>query len=347
MRTAVLTPSFWQVFCSLLAAAGLFGIPVATGDEPEGEGDDNAAVSYHKQILPILQARCQGCHQPARDSGQYVMTDFDRLVAGGESEEAAIIPGKPDESYLMLQIIPEDGAASMPPKGDPLSEVEIELIRKWIEQGAVNDIPKNVNAGYSKESPPKYTRPPVVTSLDFSPDGSLLAVSGFNEVLLHSADGSELIDRLIGLSERIESVRFSPDGTKLAVTGGKPGRMGEVQVWDVEKRSLLLSHSVTYDTVYGASWSPDGKHIAFGCSDNTVRAIDAESGEQVLYQGAHSDWIRDTVFTVDGSHVLSVGRDMTVKLTEVATNRFHRQRDVDHAWRSEGRNQFDRTASGA
>ena len=128
----------------------------------------------------------------------------------------------------------------------------------------------------------------------------------------------------LGLSERIESVRFSPDGKRLAVTGGQPGRLGEVQVWDVDKRELLLSHSVTFDTVYGASWSPDGALIAFGCSDNSVRAINAETGEQVLFQGAHSDWIRDTVFTIENEslHVLSVSRDMTVKLTEVDTNRF-------------------------
>jgi len=43
-------------------------------------------------------------------------------------------------------------------------------------------------------------------------------------------------------------------------------------------------------TVYGVSWSPDGKLVSFGCSDNTVRAIEAETGKQVLQQGSHSDW---------------------------------------------------------
>ena len=115
---------------------------------------------------------------------------------------------------------------------------------------------------------------------------------------------------------------FSPDGTKLAVTGGLPARMGEVQIWDVASRQLELSLPVTFDTVYGASWSPDGKLLAFGCTDNTVRAIDATTGEQVLYQGAHSDWALDTVFSADGSHLASVGRDATAKLIEVATQRF-------------------------
>ena len=177
-------------------------------------------------------------------------------------------------------------------------------------------------AKFDPKHPPVYSRQPVITSLDFSPDGQLLAIAGFHEVLLAKADGSGLAARLIGMSERIESVQFSPDGKLLAVTGGLPCRMGEVQIWDVAKRELKLSKPVTYDTIYGGTWSPDGKLIAFGCADNTVRVIDAKTGEQVLFQGAHSDWVRDTIFTKDGSHLISVGRDMTVKLTEVKTERF-------------------------
>ena len=281
-------------------------------------------VSFHKQVKPILQANCQGCHQPAKSKGAYVMTDFAKLLKGGESEEAAVVPGKPDESNLVAAITPDkDGESYMPPTGKALSKAEVELVRRWIAEGAKDDSPPAPKP-YSRDNPPKYSLPPVVTSLHYSPDGKYIAVAGFNEVLLHKVDGSGIADRLIGLSERIESVRFSPDGKRLAVTGGQPGRLGEVQVWDVEKRELLLSKGVTYDTIYGASWSPDGKLIAFGCSDNTVRAITAETGEQVLYQGAHSDWVRDTVFTVanESPHVLSVSRDMTVKLTEVSTNRF-------------------------
>jgi len=106
------------------------------------------------------------------------------------------------------------------------------------------------------------------------------------------------------------------------VAGGLPARMGEVQVWDVEKNALNVSVPVGYDTVYGVSWSPDGKLIAFGCPDNTVRAIAAATGEQVLQQGSHNDWVLDTVFNHNGTHIISVGRDMSAKLTEVETQRF-------------------------
>jgi len=112
----------------------------------------------------------------------------------------------------------------------------------------------------------------------------------FTEVLLWKADGSELVARLVGLSERIQSVRFSPDGKRLAAVGGRPAQMGEVQIWDVEKRKLTLSVPIGFDTVYGASWSPDGKVVSFGSPDNTLRAIDAEPASKCLQGSSHSDW---------------------------------------------------------
>ncbi len=147
-------------------------------------------------------------------------------------------------------------------------------------------------------------------------------MAGYHEALLHKSDGTGLVARLVGMAERIESVRFSPDGTKLAVTGGKPGRSGEVQIWDVAEKKLILSVPVTNDSIFGVSWSPDGKRVAFGCTDKSVRAIDAETGAQVLYQQSHDDWVLGTAFSVDGSHLVSVGRDMAAKLIEVATQRF-------------------------
>jgi len=279
-------------------------------------------VSYQKEVRPIFQARCQGCHQPAKRSGNYDMTMFGHLLQPGESGEPSIVPGKPDQSQLVIQITPVDGQAEMPKNGAPLTADEIATIRLWIHQGANNDAPETPAPEYNREHPPVYSQAPVVTSLAFSPDGQILAIAGFHEVLLRSADGKTEIDRLIGLSERIESVAFSPDGKRLAVAGGQPGRMGELQIWDVPTRKLLQSILVPGDTLYGASWSPDSKLVAIGASDTSVRAFRAETGEQIFFNGAHDDWPLATVFSVDGSLLVSAGRDMSTKLYNVPTQRF-------------------------
>lgn len=279
-------------------------------------------ISYYKQIRPIFQAQCHGCHQPAKANGAYVMTKFDKLLAGGESGDAAIKPGQPDASYLVDLITPKGEEAAMPKGKPPLAAGQIALIRQWITEGATDDTPEEARVHFDAHHPPIYTGPPVITALDFAPDGSLLAVSGDFEVLLHKADGSELVARLIGDAGRIESIRFSPDGKKLAVTGGNPGENGEVQIWDVATRKQDLTLPLTFDVIHGASWSPDGTQLAFGCTDKSVRAIEVATGKQILYQGTHEDRVLDTVFTSDGSHVVSVSQDQSAKLTELATQRF-------------------------
>ena len=288
-----------------------------------GEPSDPAAVSYFRDVLPIFRAHCQGCHQPGKASGEYQMAEFASLLRGGESGEVAILPGKPESSGLLAKITPTDGVAEMPKDKPPLSAEEISTIQRWILEGAKDDSP--VAVAIDAAHPPVYQGAPSIPSLDYSPDGNLLAVAAWHEILLLDATSLEVIARLIGKSERIESIRFSPDGSRLAACGGNPAEFGEVQIWNINERRQELSIPAGYNTVYGICWSPDGKRISYGngaADDNSVRIVEADSGKQVLFQGAHSDWVRDTAFSVDGTHVISVARDMTVKLTEVATQRF-------------------------
>ncbi|MEZ6095842.1 MAG: hypothetical protein R3C03_16700 [Pirellulaceae bacterium] len=208
----------------------------------------------------------------------------------------------------------------MPPDNDTLSSEEIESIRLWIDQGAKDD--RVLSTPFSPANPPTYSQAPVITAMDVSPDGTLLAINGINEVVLVDLTMKQTIMRLIGQSPRIESIKFSNNGSMLAVSGGQPGRFGELQVWEVASGKLVQAIRATPDSLFGVSWSPDDQVVAIGGTDNTLRAFNVQSGEQVLFQNVAEDWIRDTVFTVDGSHLISVGRDMTCKLTEVATERF-------------------------
>jgi mono/diheme cytochrome c family protein len=78
--------------------------------------------------MPILRANCFACHQEAKKQGSYWMTDPARMLQGGESGEAAIVPGNPDASYLMKEIALVDGKAEMPKNLPPLKPDEIDTI---------------------------------------------------------------------------------------------------------------------------------------------------------------------------------------------------------------------------
>lgn len=305
-------------FAPALIALTVAAAPAAEPAPPAGK------VSYYRDVRPIFQQHCQGCHQPAKPNGDYVMTEFAAMLKAGESGKPAVTPGKPDASFLLDEIRPgKDGKAEMPKNRDALTAAQIDLVTRWVQEGAADDTPASAKTAQIDASrPPVYHSAPVVTSVAFSPDGSVLAVTGYHEILLHKPDGSGLVGRLVGMSERVQAIAFSPDGAYLAAAAGSPGRWGEVQIWNVEKRKLKLSAPVSFDTVYGISWSPDGSKVAVGCSDNTVRALDADTGKQLLFMGTHADWVLGTVFSRDGSHLASVSRDMSVKLTEVETQRF-------------------------
>ena len=222
-----------QRFLHGIMAVLLLGVASVNAEEVKPK-----KVSFYSDIRPIFQGQCHGCHQPAKAKGEYVMTTFKQLQKGGESEEKALVPGKPDESHLITLITPIDGEAEMPQKGDPLPAEQIAMITRWVAEGATDDTPASAKQRYDKDNPPVYSLPPVISSIDYSPDGALIAVSGYHEVLLHHADGSGLAARLIGLSERVQKVKFSPDGKKLAVAGGLPARSGEIQIWTVGSRKL-------------------------------------------------------------------------------------------------------------
>jgi WD40 repeat protein len=268
-----------------------------------------ADPSYFKDVRPLLQRQCQGCHQPNLKSSDLDLTTFDGLAKGGKRGPA--IP-------LLVKYLTGEMKPQMPLGQPALAAESIDLVKNWVAAGAKNDTP----AESAVDQPIVYTQAPVVTALAFSPDGRWIAVSGNRETLVHSTDGSAPMRRLAGLSERILSLAFSPDGKLLVAGGGTPARFGEIQVWDAAAGKLLRSVTLTGDTIFGVSISPDGSRIAAGCTDNTVRIVETATGKELHKMGAHENWVLGSVFGVDGKRLVSVGRDRAAKLTDTATGGF-------------------------
>jgi WD40 repeat protein len=276
--------------------------------------------SYFRDVRPILQRQCQGCHQPNLKSSNLDLTTYEGLEKGGKRGTA--FP-------LLVSFLTGEMKPQMPLGQPPLPSDQIELVRNWVAAGAKDDTPITANdsaVGPSHMAPPVYTQPPVLTALAFSPDGKMLAVSGNREILLHTLDGpldgNVAPHRLPGLSDSILSLAFSRDGALLVAGGGAPARFGEIQFWDLPAAKLRRSVMLTGDTVFGVSLSPDATRAAAGATDNSVRIVDVATGKELTKMGAHENWVLGTVFSVDGKRVVSVSRDRSAKLTDTATGAF-------------------------
>ena len=96
------------------------------------------AVSFTREIAPILASRCLACHQDRNRGGGLSLAGYADVLKGGSSG-AAVRAGLPSESLLVRYV--EGNPPRMPKAGPPLSAEQAGLIRRWIEQGAQTDGP--------------------------------------------------------------------------------------------------------------------------------------------------------------------------------------------------------------
>ncbi len=294
---------------AFLAVGGWLGLPATHAAQKP--------ASYFKDLLPVFKRSCNGCHHPGKLKGELDLTSYAAFTKGGK-HGPSFKPGDPAGSRILEEI--SGAEPSMPKEGEPLTKAEVALVARWIRAGAKDDTPSQ--AARRQSAPEFYPAAPTISALAYSPDGTLLAVSGHHEIVLHHADGSGIVARLGGEARRIESLAFSPNGKLLAASGGSPSEFGEIQIWDMETRKLFKSYKITSDTLFGVAWSGNLENLAFGCADKTVRVIAIKDGKELLKFDHHSDWVLGTTFTLDGKRVLSCSRDKTMKLIDLAQGQF-------------------------
>jgi mono/diheme cytochrome c family protein len=92
-------------------------------------------IDFRRDVEPILRANCYQCHGVKKASAQLRLDDKELAMKGGISG-AVIIPGNSKDSRLMKRVLGEGDESRMPLGGAPLKANQIELIRKWIDEGA-------------------------------------------------------------------------------------------------------------------------------------------------------------------------------------------------------------------
>ncbi len=280
-------------------------------------------VSFRAEIAPLLQRRCATCHNEENAKGQYRLDTFEQLLKPGDTELPPVVEGKPEESELYRLLIEPSADDRMPQKAEPLPPEEIELIKRWLSEGARSDAdsPQQSLAELARErllrpSPENYSRPLPVTALAFSPNGRQLATSGYYEVLIWDLDDGSLAKRIQRMPERITALAWHPKRNLLAVAGGSPGEWGTVALIDMAGESqprLLADFS---ETALSLSFSPDGATLVVGGGDRTVRWFDTASGKEQRVTRQHADWVQSVVFSRDGRRILTASRDRTAKVSD-------------------------------
>jgi WD40 repeat protein/mono/diheme cytochrome c family protein len=303
--------------------------PTAAGLEEKAGGKASAAspVTFYDHLEPILRDHCLGCHSGERPKGRLSLTSFEELKAGGK-RGVPVVPGKPEESLLYLLLTGARKPSMPPEKEGRLSEPELARVRAWIAGGCLSGEARREPPPYSRPlEPPVYPRPPAVTALTYSPDGALLYVAGYREVLVHrpesaAAAGGLPEARLLGEAEQLNALQISSDGKLLAAAGGSPARFGELQLWDTAGRKLLRFIRLGKDTLYAAAFSAAGDRIVVGGTDRALHLLEVKSGKELYAIETHADWVLGLAFSAGDERIVSAGRDKTVKVSVAASGEF-------------------------
>lgn len=164
-------------------------------------------------------------------------------------------------------------------------------------------------------SGPFFGHDGTIHSITASPDGLLLATTGFDKTvrLWHGLTGEPLAAPLIGHSARVLSAAFSPD-SKLLATGGADNK---IILWDVASRQALGSPLAGHGNwVRALAFSADGQRLASADAEGKVFIWDL-SKRQVLR--GHTDRVRVVAFSPDGREALTSSFDATLRAWDAAS----------------------------
>jgi hypothetical protein len=336
-------------YCILCSLIGLTlaillligGPPLARAQGPKGP------VSFINDVAPILKENCFACHDSKKRKGKLEMTTFENLRKGG-TKESPWTAGKPEES-LIIELLTTKGQTRMPPKdaGDALPKEKIEIIHRWIKEGAKldqglsekADLMRELRVRWKPPTPPvAYKFPVNINALAFTPDSKKLVVGGYHELTVWDIAGGKLEKRLYTRAERAYGMVFLPDG-KLVVAGGRPGQEGDVRIYDLngpakqqdgvavldgvnDKGVLVAALADSDDAILCLALDKDGKKLAAGGCDRLVRIWDLSPGYDKARAETpienHADWVFGVTFSPDGKHLLTASRDKTAKVWDIA-----------------------------
>jgi WD40 repeat protein/mono/diheme cytochrome c family protein len=298
-----------------------FGFVVVTGFAClSANAADKVAPDFAKQIAPIFQKRCVGCHNADDAEGKLSLESFADLQKGGK-HGPSLQPGNVASSRL-LQLVTGKAKPAMPPEDEErLTAQEIALLTAWIETGA---------RGPNGKEPPRRTLmvPKIagattdagpIAAVAVSPDGSQLAVARFAAVEIRDLSSMKVLRRLTDFPGKVNSVEFTADGQRLIAGSGIAGLYGQASIWTIADGKQVAMFEGHRDTIYDAVLNRDQSVLATASYDKKIILWDVATGKALRTLLGHNGAVFDLDFSPDGTIVASASADQTVKLWQVST----------------------------
>jgi Planctomycete cytochrome C/WD domain, G-beta repeat len=322
-------------------------------------------VNYTEHVLPVFREKCLNCHNADKTKGGLDLSSYAKAMEGGSSG-VVVKAGHPDESRLFL-LAAHKSEPKMPPEGSTLSPDSLTTLRRWIEQGALENAASKATAvakpksevasasivrGRPAGAPPMPTaalpalapataRPSAVTALAASPWAPLVAVAGPKEVVLLDADSLAPLGALPFSHGQINVLKFSRNGQLLLAGGGRGGKSGKVALWNVATGKLLIEVGDEHDAVLAADLSADQTQIALGGPAKMIRVYSTADGALVREIKKHTDWVTAIEFSPDGVLLATGDRSSGLFVWEAHTGREyfglrgHKLAITDLSWRDD------------
>jgi hypothetical protein len=276
------------------------------------------SLGYADDIQPLLTKYCAGCHNQEDAEGKLSLESYEDLLRGGENGQL-FVAGRADASRL-IRMLRGDMDPKMPPEDNEApSAEEIALLVRWIDAGAAGPSGKPMRPKLRVDSKivKRHDRKLARTSLAVSPNGERTAVGSYQTVQLLETESGKVLHTFDGMSGKVTDLEFSQDGQLLVAASGITGLVGEVTLWNLQTKEVLLHLDAHRDMLYAASLSPDQKRLATGGYDHQIRIWNLATGKLEKTLDGHNGAVYDLDFSPDGSLLVSASADETAKIWHV------------------------------
>jgi RNA polymerase sigma factor (sigma-70 family) len=163
----------------------------------------------------------------------------------------------------------------------------------------------------------------LICDIAFSPDGTIVATSGTDRIILWAAATFEVRTLIEAKMGQVKNLAFTPDGRSL-VSGSESD--GKVHVWDASTGKELRQFDGRLGTLRSMALSPDGRMLAAGGVHNTIRLWNLPTGqERFTEQQGHDAQVNSVSYSPDGSLLASGGENGQVWIWHTATGKPLRQ----------------------